>query len=322
MKGRTLEKLAALACALLLTAGVMRGTVLAQAEEASGEPEAPEAAFVVVDLDGAAGDVSFSGEELSTPAAATAAPRLEVTDNRSSVPLTVNGQSAGECPIIGGVPYAGAESFCRALGMDVTAQLADGVFTLAGGIDLRAQDGDIYFTCNGRYLYVEDGVSVQGGQALLPLSELARCLNVSAAWDRVGWGIEVTAGEIVPLQSGDTYYDETDVYWLSHVIYAEAGSQSLRGQIAVGSVVMNRIASDEFPGQDDVYSVIFAKNQFEVVVNGMIYMQPDETAVIAAKLALEGYDVTDGSTYFATFFFGDGYEVVMWIEDHCFMIEA
>ena len=319
MKGRTVEKIAALACALLLTAGVMRGTVLARAEEASGEPEVQDAAFVVMDLDGVA---DFSGEGLSTPAAATAAPRLEVTDNRSSVPLTVNGESVGECTIIGGVPYVSAEAFCRALGMGVSAQASDGVFTLAGDIDLRAQDGDIYFICNGRCLYAEDGVSVQGGQALLPLSELARCLSVSAAWDRVGWGIDVTADGVVPLESGSAYYDETDLYWLSHVIYAEAGTQSLLGQIAVGNVVMNRLASEEFPGQDDVYSVIFAKNQFEVVVNGMIYMQPDDTAVIAAKLALEGYDVTDGSLYFATFFFGEGYEVVMWIEDHCFMVEA
>ena len=69
MKGRTVEKIAALACALLLTAGVMRGTVLARAEEASGEPEVQDAAFVVMDLDGVA---DFSGEGLSTPAAATA----------------------------------------------------------------------------------------------------------------------------------------------------------------------------------------------------------------------------------------------------------
>ena len=68
--------------------------------------------------------------------------------------------------------------------------------------------------------------------------------------------------------------------------------------------------------------MIFAKNQFEVVINGMIYMEPGDMSVIAAKLALEGYDVCGGSTYFATFDFGEGYECVMWIEDHCFMVEA
>ena len=319
MKGRILEKTAAVACALIITVGVMRGAVLAKAEEVPEEPTAPDATFVILDMNSGSPFESASPDEAGP---AVASPRVEVTDNRTSVPISVNGEPAGECSIIGGLPYVSAERFCRALGLNVTGSAADGVFTLTGDIDLQAKDGDIFFVCRGRYLYVADGVRVQNGQVLLPVEELAKCLGVSAAWDRAAWIVSVTADEVVPLESGSTYYDDNDVYWLSHVIYAEAGSQSLLGQIAVGSVVLNRVASDKFPGQDDIYSVIFAKNQFEVVINGMIYMQPDDTAEIAAKLALEGYDVTDGSTYFATFFFGDGYECVMWIEDHCFMTEA
>ena len=30
----------------------------------------------------------------------------------------------------------------------------------------------------------------------------------------------------------------------------------------------------------------------------------------------------NGATYFATYDFGEGYECIMWIEDHCFMTEA
>ena len=320
MKGRILEKAAAVACALIITAGVMRGAVLAKAEEVPVEPPAPDATFVILDMNSGSPYESASPDEAGSPSEAS--PRLEVTDNRKTVPLTVNDEAAGECSIIGGIPFVDAERFCRSLGMNVTGVSSNGDFSLTGDIDLQAHDGDIYFVCCGRYLYVADGVRVQNGQVLLPVEELAKCLGVFAAWDRVQWNVSVTADEVVPMESGNTYYDDTDVYWLSHVIYAEAGSQSLLGQIAVGNVVLNRVASDRFPDQDDVYSVIFAKNQFEVVINGMIYMQPDETAEIAAKLALEGYDVTDGSTYFATFFFGDGYECVKWIEDHCFMTEA
>ena len=325
MKGRALEKIAAVSCALILAVGVMRGTVFAKAEEPASEPESPDAAFVVLDLNSASpADAGVSVEAIleNSPVPETATPRVEVTDNRSSIPLIVNGQEAGECPIIDGVPYVSAERFCRALGLDVSAQTSDGVFTMTGDIDLTASDGDIYFVCRGRYLYVEGGVQIRNGQALLPVEAVAKCLNVSAAWDRVRWTVAVEADGAEPLESGSTFYDETDVYWLSRVIYAEAGSQSLRGQIAVGDVVLNRVVSEAFVGQDDVYSVIFAKNQFEVVINGMIYMQPDKTAEIAAKLALEGYDVTDGATYFATFDFGEGYECIMWIEDHCFMREA
>ena len=52
--------------------------------------------------------------------------------------------------------------------------------------------------------------------------------------------IPVTADSVTPLESGRTYYDETDVYWLSHVIYAEAGDQPFAGQLAVGNVVVNQ----------------------------------------------------------------------------------
>ena len=326
MKGRYLEKLAAVVCALTLTAGVMSGA-FAKAEEPSDEPEAPESTFVVLDpeLDdeASAADAEAAGEQIASDTEAQdLSDRPEVTDNRDTVPLLVNGQEAGECPIRGGIPYVGVESFCRALGMNVAGGLVGDTYILAGELELQARADDIYFTCNDRCLLAEDGVFFLDGQAYLPVEAMAKCVGVSAAWDRVLWNISVTADAVYPLQSGDEFYDETDVYWLSHVIYAEAGSQSLRGRIAVGNVVLNRVVSDEFPGQDSVYDVIFEKNQFEVVVNGMIYMEPDDDAVIAAKLALEGYDVCGGATYFATFDFGEGYECVMWIGDHCFMVSA
>ena len=323
MKGRWLEKMAAVVCALVLAVGVMSGA-FANAEEPTDEPAAPEATFVVLDLelgaDASAADAVLTVTE--TPYAATLSSQVEVTDNRSSIPLMVNGARAGECLILDGIPCVGAEQFCRALGLEVSSSFADGVYTLTGGVQIEARADDIYFVCNGRYLLAEDGVQIRGGQAYLPVEAMAKCLNVSAAWDRVGWTISVAAESVVPLESGSSFYDETDVYWLSHVIYAEAGNQSLRGQIAVGNVVLNRIADESFTDQDSVYDVIFAKNQFEVVINGMIYMDPSDEAVAAAKLALEGYDVCGGATYFATFDFGEGYECVMWIGDHCFMTEA
>ena len=331
MKRHILEKVFAVACALTLAVGVMRGAVFARSDEAADElPAEPEATFVVVDLelDADASPVDAADPEEAVPASETeasepaAAPVTEVTDNRSSVPLTVNGAETGECPIIGGIPYVDAESLCRALGMSIDARTQGDTFTVSGDLSLTARAGDIYFVCNDRYLYVADGVRLQDGRALLPMEAMAKCLNVAVEWDRVQWTVEVATDSVTPLESGRTYYNETDVYWLSHVIYAEAGSQSLLGQIAVGNVVLNRVASDAFAEQDNVYDVIFAKNQFEVVINGMIYMEPGDAAVIAAKLALEGYDVCGGSTYFATFEFGEGYECVMWIGDHCFMVEA
>ena len=302
MKGRIIEKLTAVACALLLAGGVMSSVVIARGEEVPEEPQAPQATFVILDQ-----------------AEATAVPESSVVDNRTSVPLFVNGEERGACRVIDGQLFMSPGAFCEALGLSASVSSAS---VTAEGITITAEPDKVYIECNGRYLYVDGGVREIGGQTFVPVELLAKCLGVYAAWDRVAWSVNVRADVIEPLESGDTYYVDTDVYWLSRVIYAEAGNQPFLGQIAVGSVVMNRVADERFEGQNSVYDVIFAKNQFEVVINGMIYMEPDSTAILAAKLALDGADVTDGATYFATYDFGEGYECVMWIGDHCFMREA
>lgn len=281
----------AVACAVCLAVGVMSGVVFARDEvEVSQEIPAPEATFVVVDLaseeaDGAAG---------------------EVLDNRNTIPFFVNGEQITTSVLVNEVPYVCAAELCAALGAEPSV--------------LNAEEDARYFSCRGRYFYVAGGVQNMGGEIWLPVEELAECLGVSAVWDQIAWTISVDGdGCDLPEEAA---YDETDLYWLSRVIYAEAGNQSLEGQIAVGNVVLNRMADERFVGQDTIYDVIFAKNQFEVVSNGMIYMEPGEDAVIAAKLALEGYDVSSGATYFATFDFGEGYECLSWIGDHCFMTAA
>ena len=53
----------------------------------------------------------------------------------------------------------------------------------------------------------------------------------------------------------DSFYGARDVYWLSHIINAEAGNQPMDGQIAVGNVVLNRVADERFP--NSVKEVVF-----------------------------------------------------------------
>ena len=295
MKSRWLEKTAAVLCAICLAVGVMSSVVFARDEEsggASGEIALPEATFVVVD------EASKEAEAVVT----------EVTDNRNVLPLSVNGEQVSTCVLIDGVPFVDPDVLLSALG--------------AEDVSVEAEIGAEYFVCSGRYFYVAGGVPSVGGELRLPVEQLSECLGIAVVWDRVQWTLSVETGEYTLPESGDTYYNETDLYWLSRVIYAEAGNQSLEGQIAVGNVVLHRVASEDFAGQDSVYDVIFAKNQFDVVANGMIYMEPSDSAVIAAKIALEGCDVVSGAMYFATFEFGEGYECLTWIGDHCFMTAA
>lgn len=296
MKSRILAKAAAVICAVCLAMGVMSQTVFAgdgiQVREA-GQTELPEATFVVMGVDGG----------MSTP--------LPTTDNRQSLPLYLNGAQVGTCAMVNGEPYVGVRAFCSNLGLVGQVQDNGMAVSLAvDGVVLLAQMGQDYFTCNDRYLYLENGTQTIDGAVALPVKDLVKCLGLTAYWDRAAWTLTVNGTVVTPMPSGEAYYDESDVYWLSRLIFATAGGSPLHTQVAVGSVCVNRMTSDAFPGQNNIYDVIFAKNQFDVVTNGMIYVEPDETSTLAAKLALEGCDLVNGAAYMSAGDLGEGYTCV------------
>ena len=83
---------------------------------------------------------------------------------------------------------------------------------------------------------------------------------------------------------------------LSKLVYAEARGESYKGQVAVAAVVLNRVASSEFP--NTISGVIYQKNAFSCVDNGSINSTPDSSAIKAALDALNGWDPTGGCLYF------------------------
>lgn len=60
--------------------------------------------------------------------------------------------------------------------------------------------------------------------------------------------------------------DAGDLELLSTIIYCEAGNQSYEGQLAVGSVILNRVASSSFP--NSISGVIYQSGQFSPVASG------------------------------------------------------
>lgn len=144
-------------------------------------------------------------------------------------------------------------------------------------------------TVNG-YTY-EGTVTVENGRTYVPLRLIAAACGGAAAWDGIFGGAAVT--------SPNADYDAEELYWLSRIISAESGGESLEGRIAVGNVVLNRVASSGFP--DTVRQVVFDRKdavQFEPVSNGTVYNTPTDGSVAAAKLALDGVSVVGKSLYF------------------------
>ena len=82
-------------------------------------------------------------------------------------------------------------------------------------------------------------------------------------------------------------YSEDDLYELSHIINAEAGDAACTDElrIAVGSVVLNRVASDLFP--DTIYAVIHQEGQYRPTWDGGFLKEPSEASVEVAKMLLE-----------------------------------
>ncbi len=63
-------------------------------------------------------------------------------------------------------------------------------------------------------------------------------------------------------------YSKGDLRLMASIINCEAGAEGFQGKLAVGIVVMNRVASKDFP--NTVKKVIYEKGQFSPVRNGML----------------------------------------------------
>lgn len=97
-------------------------------------------------------------------------------------------------------------------------------------------------------------------------------------------------------QSGGSGYTNADTYLLARCIYGEARGESYTGQVAVGAVVLNRVRSKDFP--NTISGVIYQKHAFTAVSDGQINLTPDQTAINAAKDAMNGWDPTGGCLYY------------------------
>lgn len=87
-----------------------------------------------------------------------------------------------------------------------------------------------------------------------------------------------------------------DIILLARIIHGEARGEDFKGKVAVGSVILNRIGSNQFP--DTIRDVILQKGQFSSLMDGQANYYPGEEELQAARAALLGYDPTLGSIYF------------------------
>lgn len=88
----------------------------------------------------------------------------------------------------------------------------------------------------------------------------------------------------------------SNLYLLAKVVYGEARGEPYKGQVAVAAVVLNRVDSASFP--NSISGVVYQSGAFDAVSDGQINLSPDESAIKAAKDAMNGYDPTNGCIYY------------------------
>lgn len=192
--------------------------------------------------------------------------------------------------------YVPLRAVSRRLGAEAVEWRDGTAWATSHTLSLRARPGDQWMEANGRCFYVPDGVRLWNDRTMVPIRVLSAAMGASVYWDAEEDRAVVTSGSGVP-EAAD--YNEEDLYWLSRIISAESRGEPLAGKLAVGTVVLNRVASDQFP--DTIHDVIFDTKwgvQFTPVSNGTVYDEPTLESVAAAKLVLEGARAARNSLYF------------------------
>ena len=95
---------------------------------------------------------------------------------------------------------------------------------------------------------------------------------------------------------GSSRSGEGDVDLLARLISAEARGEPYEGQVAVGAVVMNRIAHPSFP--NTLSGVIYQRGAFSCLDDGQFDEPVAQSAYAAARDALNGWDPSSGAIYY------------------------
>ncbi len=146
----------------------------------------------------------------------------------------------------------------------------------------------------------DGGYTIINDTAYVPSKLLVYMLGGEVYWDTTYYNVVINKHNVyTPPELVNTFYSDNEIYWLSRIIQAESGGEPFLGKIAVGNVIVNRVDSRDFP--DSIIDVIFDAKygvQFQPVSNGRIYNTPSYDSVVAAKLAVRGYNVAGTSLYF------------------------
>lgn len=222
------------------------------------------------------------------------------------ITMRVNGQyikSDADPFLHKGLTYVPVRFVSEALGADEVSWNAQSqtAFIRDNSTEISLTIGKNTALVNGKKTNISGSVLLCRSRTYIPVRFVAETMGADVLWDSGTYTVNIVKeGTTVPPEmTGSMPYTDDDIYWLARIIHAESGLEPMRGKIAVGNTVLNRVKSREFP--NTIYGVIFDRKygvQFQPVMNGSIYNTPTGDSVIAAKRALSGESVVAESMYF------------------------
>ena len=213
--------------------------------------------------------------------------------------INLNGRSLSVKGItVNGIEYIPYRQAANTLGAAYNYNSLSKTSTMTlSGLTMTATSGNYVIYANDRPLFsISPTLIMSDGRMYIPLDVFTKAVGMKSS---VGSSEVKISGNLSPLLPADNFYRADEVLWLSRIIHAESRGEPLLGQIAVGNVVLNRVRSSSYP--NTIYGVIFDRKygvQFSPVLDGTIYNTPCYNSTLAAKICLEGFDISGGALFF------------------------
>ena len=232
----------------------------------------------------------------------SASEKYDFPKNAVEVSVTLDGRRVleGEAAIIDDVTYVPLRAFSELMGAESIEwdQSSRTATVKKYNMTAKISENSSYIEASGRYFKLTSPLKNINDRLFLPIRVAAKMFSAEVDWNADSRTVLLKNTNKAFVRGAD-FYSSEDLYWLSRIISAEAKGESLAGKIAVGNVVLNRVESKNYP--NTVYGVIFDRKhgtQFSPVAIGTIYDTPTTESIIAAKICLEGYTLSDAVLFF------------------------
>lgn len=176
--------------------------------------------------------------------------------------------------------------------------------TEEGWVAVKRNDATYYVSAE----YVEVSMEVGTGMTVAEMEEIARreAEEARKAAEKKAKEEQAKKEAAQKVSNDNSSMSKVDdLTLMAAIIYCEAGGEPYETQVAVGSVIMNRIQSGRFP--NTLYGVISQKGQFTPYRTGKLARvlaqgKASSSCYEAARATLGGQDNTDGCLFFNDYY--------------------